>query len=47
MARIVVVEDLAAPAVVGRAGHATWVLQVVNGLDQLGHDVLFVEFVVQ
>ena len=44
MARLIVVEDLAAPAVAGRGGTAMYVMQFVNGLARLGHDVLFVEF---
>jgi glycosyltransferase involved in cell wall biosynthesis len=44
VARLVVVEDLAAPAVVGRGGSAMYVLQFLEGLRRLGHHVLFVEF---
>ena len=44
MARIVVVEDLVAPSVLGRGGQAMRVLQVLESLRRLGHDVLFVEF---
>ena len=44
MARLIVVEDLAAPSVVRRGGMAMYVLQFLNGLARLGHDVLFVEF---
>jgi hypothetical protein len=44
VARLIVVEDLAGPAVVGRGGTAMYVMQFVNGLARLGHDVLFVEF---
>ena len=44
MARIVVVEDLVAPSVLGRGGQAVRVLQVLESLRRLGHDVLFVEF---
>lgn len=44
MARLVVVEDFAGPSVVRRGGQAMRVLQVLEGLRRLGHDVLFVEF---
>jgi hypothetical protein len=44
MARIVAVEDLAGPSVLGRGGHAMHVLQILEGLRRLGHDVLFVEY---
>jgi len=44
VARLIVVEDLAGRAVVGRGGAAMYVMQFVNGLARLGHDVLFVEF---
>ena len=44
MARLVVVEDLAGPSVLGRGGHAMHVLQVLEGLRRLGHDVLFLEY---
>jgi hypothetical protein len=44
MARLIVVEDLAGPSVVGRGGHAMHVLQILEGLRRLGHDVLFLEF---
>jgi hypothetical protein len=44
MATLIVVEDLAAPASVGRGGHAMYVLQWLHGLERLGHRVLFVEF---
>jgi hypothetical protein len=44
MATLILVEDLAAPAVVGRGGHAMYVLQWLHGLRRLGHDVLFLEF---
>jgi hypothetical protein len=44
VARLIVVEDLAAPSVVGRGGHALWVLEMLCGLARLGHQVLFVEF---
>ena len=32
------------PAVAGRGGHAMHVLQILEGLRRLGHDVLFLEF---
>lgn len=44
MARLIAVEDLAGPSVVGRGGHAMHVLQILEGLRRLGHDVLFLEF---
>jgi hypothetical protein len=47
MATILVVEDLAAPASVGRGGHSMYVLQWLHGLEWLGHEVVFVEFLRQ
>ena len=44
MARLVVVEDLVGPSVFGRGGQAMRVLQILEGLRRLGHDVLFLEF---
>jgi hypothetical protein len=44
MATVIVVEDLAGPASVGRGGHAMYVLQWLHGLERLGHNVLFLEF---
>jgi glycosyltransferase involved in cell wall biosynthesis len=44
VARLIVVEDLAGRAVVGRGGTAMYVMQILNGLARLGHDVVFVEF---
>jgi hypothetical protein len=44
MTTLIVVEDLAAPASVGRGGHAMYVLQWLHGLERLGHRVVFVEF---
>jgi hypothetical protein len=44
MARLIAIEDLVAPSVAGRGGHAMRVLQVLEGLRRLGHDVLFLEF---
>lgn len=44
MAKLIVVEDVAAPSVVGRGGMTMYVLQFLNGLARLGHDVLLVEF---
>jgi len=44
MARLIVVEDLAGPAVLGRGGHAMHVCQILEGLRRLGHDVLFLEY---
>ncbi len=45
MARLVAIEDLAGPSVAGRGGHAMHVLQILEGLRRLGHEVLFLEFV--
>jgi hypothetical protein len=44
MATLIVVEDLAAPSVVGWGGIALHVLHYLEGLRRLGHDVYFVEF---
>jgi hypothetical protein len=44
MARLIAVEDMIGPSVVGRGGHAMRVLQLLEGLRRLGHDVLFLEF---
>lgn len=44
MARLVVVEDLAGPSVIGRGGHALHVLHFLEGFRRLGHDVFFIEF---
>lgn len=44
MATLIVVEDLAHPAVVGWGGIALHVLHYLEGLRRLGHDVLFLEF---
>jgi hypothetical protein len=44
MATIIVVEELAGPAVLGRGGHSMRVLQTLHGLERLGHRVLFLEF---
>lgn len=44
MARLIVIEDLVGPSVAGRGGHAIHVLQFLEGLRRLGHDVLFLEF---
>lgn len=44
MARLIAIEDLAGPSVSGRGGHAMHVLQILEGLRRLGHDVLFLEF---
>src|SRR6516225_2940710 len=45
MARLIAIEDLVGPSVAGRGGHAMHVLQILEGLRRLGHEVLFVEFV--
>jgi len=44
MARLIAVEDLVGPSVAGRGGHAMHVLQILEGLRRLGHEVLFLEF---
>jgi hypothetical protein len=44
MARLIAIEDLAGPSVTGRGGHAMHVLQILEGLRRLGHEVLFLEF---
>ncbi|GAC1436842.1 MAG: hypothetical protein NVSMB51_09070 [Solirubrobacteraceae bacterium] len=44
MARLIVVEDFAGPSVMRRGGQAMRVLQVLEGLRRLGHDVLLIEF---
>jgi hypothetical protein len=45
VATLLVVEDLAGPASLGRGGHATYVLQWLHGLQRLGHRVVLLEFV--
>jgi hypothetical protein len=47
MARLIAIEDLAGPSVAGRGGHAMHVLQILEGLRRLGHDVLFLEFLTE
>ena len=44
MATLVVIEDLAGPASIARGGQAVYVLQWLHGLERLGHQVLFIEF---
>ena len=44
MASLIVLSDLAAPATIGRGGHAMYLLQWLHGLERLGHRVLFIEF---
>jgi hypothetical protein len=44
MATIIVIEDLAGPANLGRGGLSMYVLQWLHGLERLGHRVFFVEF---
>src|SRR5262245_1777299 len=44
MAILIVLEDLAAPASIGRGGHAMYVMQWLRGLERLGHRVVFIEF---
>lgn len=47
MARLIAIEDLAGPSVAGRGGHAMHVLQILEGMRRLGHDVLFLEFLAE
>jgi hypothetical protein len=47
MATLILIEDLAHPAVVGWGGIALHVLHYLEGLRRLGHDVLFVEFLAE
>src|SRR5947209_8623636 len=44
MGCLIAIEDLVGPSVAGRGGHAIHVLQILEGLVRLGHDVLFLEF---
>jgi hypothetical protein len=44
MATFIIVTDLAAPASMGRGGLSMYVLQWARGLERLGHEVLFLEF---
>src|SRR5207248_11665898 len=44
MATLFVVEDLAAPSVLHRGGHAMYDVQMLRGLARLGHRAVFVEF---
>jgi hypothetical protein len=44
MARVIAIEDLVGPSVLGRGGHAIHVLHILEGLRRLGHEVLFLEF---
>src|SRR5262249_49138683 len=44
MAKLIVVEDLAAPATIGRGGQTMYLLQWLHGLERLGHRFLFIEF---
>lgn len=44
MARLIAIEDLVGPSVAGRGGHAIHVLQILEGLRRLGHEVLFLEY---
>jgi hypothetical protein len=44
MARLIAIEDLAGPSVAGRGGHAMHILQILEGLRRLDHEVLFLEF---
>jgi glycosyltransferase involved in cell wall biosynthesis len=47
MATLIVIEDFAGPANVGRGGLSMYVLQWLVGLERLGHDVFLVEFLQQ
>jgi hypothetical protein len=47
VARLIAIEDLAGPSVAGRGGHVMHVLQILEGLRRLGHQVLFLEFLEQ
>jgi hypothetical protein len=44
MATLIVLEDLAGPASLGRGGHAMYVLGWLHGFERLGHRVVLVEF---
>jgi hypothetical protein len=44
MATLIVLEDLAGPANIGRGGLGTYVLQWLHGFERLGHRVVLVEF---
>jgi hypothetical protein len=43
VARLILVEDIAGPSVLGRGGAATYVMQWAHGLRRLGHEVLLLE----
>jgi hypothetical protein len=43
VARLILVEDIAGPSVLGRGGAAMYVLQWAHGLRRLGHEVLLLE----
>ena len=47
MAHLIVLSDLAAPAMIGRGGHATYVLHWLHGLERFGHRVLFLEYLAE
>lgn len=47
MAKLILVEDLAGPSVLGRGGVATYVMQWAHGLRRLGHEVLLVEMLTE
>jgi hypothetical protein len=47
MARLILVEDVAGPSVLGRGGTAAYVLQWAHGLRRLGHEVLLLEVLEQ
>jgi hypothetical protein len=44
VATVIVVSDLAEPASIGRGGLSMYLLQWLHGLELLGHEVLFLEF---
>jgi hypothetical protein len=45
MATLIVIEQIAAPATIGRGGQSMYLLQWLQGFRRLGHDVLYLEFV--
>lgn len=47
MAKLILVEDIAGPSVLGRGGMATYVMQWAHGLRRLGHEVLLLEMLTE
>ena len=47
MAVLIVLSDLAGPAVIRRGGHAMYLLQWLHGFERLGHRVLFLEYLAE